>query len=559
VASLILSFDTIKDRLILLSICNTLNLSIFAEYTKNSAADYTKNDTEIMTTPAEKLAASLEVLKEFQNNSGIAVIRASDITRTHKDRLISKGFLREVIKGWYISVRPDIPIGDSTSWYTSFWYFVSVYFNERFGNEWCLSPEQSIFIHGGNFTVPKQLLVRSPKASNNKISLLHDTSLFDLTSSIPPKEEREEKEGLFLFSLSSALIASSPNFYSQFPTDARAALAMVKDSSEVLAKLLNGGHSIIAGRLAGAFRSIGRERIANEILAGMKSADYKVREENPFKDKVTLILDTREYSPYVNRIKLMWQKMRRSVIEKFPKSPGMPDNIDEYLRQVDEIYITDAYHSLSIEGYSVTTELIDKVRKGDWNPDNNAEDRKQIDAMAARGYWQTFQAVRLSIKEILEGKDAGTIAEHDHGKWYRELFSPSVTAGIIKPSDLAGYRNGPVFIGGSKHTPPSAEAIRDVMPSLFDLLKEESEPSVRAILGHFIFVYLHPYGDGNGRIGRFLMNTMLASGGYPWTIISLENRDKYMEALEMASVDQDISTFVDFIANCVKKGLEIQI
>ena len=66
--------------------------------------------------------------------------------------------------------------------------------------------------------------------------------------------------------------------------DARAALAMVKDSSEVLSKLLSGGHSIIAGRLAGAFRSIGRERTANEILAGMKSADYKVREENPFKD-----------------------------------------------------------------------------------------------------------------------------------------------------------------------------------------------------------------------------------------------------------------------------------
>jgi fido (protein-threonine AMPylation protein) len=251
----------------------------------------------------------------------------------------------------------------------------------------------------------------------------------------------------------------------------------------------------------------------------------------------------------------MWQKMRKSVIEKFPKSVGRPDNIDEYLKQVDEIYVNDAYHSLSIEGYIVTTQLIDKVRKGDWNPDKDAEDRKQVDTMAARGYWQAFQAVKNSIKEILEGKDAGTIAENDHGKWFRELFSPSVTAGIIQPSDLAGYRNGPIFIGGSKHTPPGAEAIRDVMPSFFDLLKEETEPSVRAVLGHFIFVYLHPYRDGNGRIGRFLMNTMLATGGYPWTIISLENRDKYMEALERASVEQDISTFVDFIANLVNNGL----
>jgi len=509
-----------------------------------------------MVTPSEKLAESLEVLRKFQNDSGTAVIKARDIARSHKDRLVSKGFLREVIKGWYISVRPDIVEGDSTSWYTSFWHFASVYFKERFGKDWCLSPEQSIFIHSGNHTVPKQLLVRSPKASNNKIDLIHSTSFFDLTSSIPSKEHIVEKDGVNLFSLTSALIACSPNFFSQYPTDARTALSMVKESSEILAKLLDGGHSIVAGRLAGAFRNIGRERIANEIIAGMKSADYNVREDDPFKERLPAILDTRETSPYVNRIKLKWQQMRNSVIEKFPKSTGLPKDIDKYLKKVDDIYVTDAYHSLSIEGYRVTSELIEKVRSGKWNPNENEGDKQQKDAMAARGYWQAFQAVKASIKEILKGKDSGTIADDDHGKWYRELFSPSVAAGILKASDLAGYRNGPVYIKGSKHIPPSPVAIRDAMPALFDLLKEEKEPSVRAVLGHFIFVYLHPYMDGNGRISRFLMNVMLASGGYPWTVIRLENRDKYMEALEKASVEQDISAFVDFIVKHVKNGLE---
>ena len=121
---------------------------------------------------------------------------------------------------------------------------------------------------------------------------------------------------------------------------------------------------------------------------------------------------------------------------------------------------------------------------------------------------------------------------------------------------MAGYRNTRVFISGSKHIPPSPEAIRDVIPSLFDLLKEESEPSVRAVLGHFIFMFLHPYIDGNGRIGRFLMNAMLASGGYPWMVIPLSDRNKYMEALEKASVNQDIKSFVSFIAKHVKRGLE---
>jgi len=64
------------------------------------------------------------------------------------------------------------------------------------------------------------------------------------------------------------------------------------------------------------------------------------------------------------------------------------------------------------------------------------------------------------------------------------------------------------------------------MPAFFDLLHEETEPSIRVVLGHFIFVYSHPYMDGNGRMGRLLMNVMLASGGYPWTVVPLERRDE---------------------------------
>jgi Fic family protein len=79
--------------------------------------------------------------------------------------------------------------------------------------------------------------------------------------------------------------------------------------------------------------------------------------------------------------------------------------------------------------------------------------------------------------------------------------------------DLAGYRNAPVYIRRSMHVPPNSAAVRDAMPVFFQMLTEESEASVRVVLGHFIFVYIHPYMDGNGRIGRFLMNVMLAAGG----------------------------------------------
>jgi len=94
------------------------------------------------------------------------------------------------------------------------------------------------------------------------------------------------------------------------------------------------------------------------------------------------------------------------------------------------------------------------------------------------------------------------------------------------------------------------------MPAFFDLLREEPEPSLRVAIGHFVFVYIHPYRDGNGRIGRFLMNVMLATGGYPWTVIPLEKRDEYMAALECGSVEQDISQFAVFLERLVSERLE---
>jgi hypothetical protein len=332
-------------------------------------------------------------------------------------------------------------------------------------------------------------------------------------------------------------------------------MAMIRGASGTLARLLEGGHSTIAGRLAGSFRNIGRDRIADDIAKTMSAAGYDVRESDPFMDKPSLVLPAREISPYVNRIRLLWQKMREPVIDRFPKAPGLPGKITAYMKHVDDAYVTDAYHSLSIEGYRVTAELIERVRSGAWNPEINEEDRQQRNAMAARGYWQAYQAVRKSVERVLHRENPGLVADEDHGTWYREMFGPSVAANLLKATDLAGYRNGQVYIRRSMHVPLNREAVGDAMPAFFDLLREETEPAVRVVLGHFVFVYIHPYMDGNGRMGRFLMNLMLASGGYPWTVIPVEDRKIYMEALEKASVGENIIPFADFLAGLVKKGL----
>lgn len=502
-----------------------------------------------MATPADKLAQSLDALKLLQDARAVA-IRASDLTRVHRERLLRNGFIREVMKGWYIPGRPDGRAGESTDWYASFWPFCATYLTERFGDGWCLGAEHSIALHTGNWNVPRQLLVRATRGGNKPTGLLHNTSIFDVRLEVPPAEDVVVVDGLRLMRLPAALIACAPGHFAAHPVEMRAALAMIADASDVLGRLLGGGHSSIAGRLAGAFRNIGRDQVADTITATMRTAGYTVNETDPFNDRPPVAIGQRETSPAVNRLRMSWADMRGAVLERFPPAPGLPADVGAYLHQVEDVYATDAYNSLSIEGYSVSTELIERVRSGNWNPDDGA-DREHKEALAARGYWQAFQKVKDTVSRVLQGANAGEAAHADHGTWYREMFGPSVTVGILKPADLAGYRNGPVYIRQSMHVPPRSEAVRELMPALFDHLREEPEPSVRVVLGHFFFVNIHPYFDGNGRMGRFLMNAMLASGGYPWTVIPLAQRTRYMNALESASVGQDIRPFAELLAELV--------
>ena len=508
-----------------------------------------------MATPSEKLAASLEILKALQDKGKIAIKR-SELTRTHKDRLLKNGFISEVYSGWFIISSPENKEGDSTSWYSSYWKFCAQYLNYKYKNQWCMSAEQSLMIHAGNWTVPNQLIIKSPKANNFKTDLPFDTSLFHMKSKLPLKSEVEVLYGLNVLSLSSALVNASSNTYLQNATDMRTALSLVKSSSDILSILLSGGQSIIAGRLAGAFRNIKKDKIADDIIKTMQGVGYDVRELDPFNDHLNISFSSKDASPYANRIRIMWSDFRKVVLEKFPAAPGVPKNIDKYISSVKEIYVTDAYHSLSIERYQVTPELIDRVRNGSWNAKDNDGDSKQRDAMAAKGYWDAFQMVEKSIRKVLTGDNAGEVLDNDHGDWYRALFGPSVVSGLLKPADLAGYRNHQVYITNSMHVPLNSEAVRDAMPVLMELLAEESEASVRAVLGHFIFVFIHPYMDGNGRMGRFIMNLMLASGGYPWTVIPVQQRSKYMKSLEEASVNLNILPFVEFLSHLVNESIQ---
>jgi fido (protein-threonine AMPylation protein) len=494
------------------------------------------------------MADALRALKRLQDKHH-GVVESKDIADEHRALLLETGFLRPVMKGWYICSNPADGDGDTTVWYGSFWAFASGYLAKRYAKRYCLNPDASLLLQTGNTTVPRQVTAVSKDGGTSVVKLPFETSILIYPDERKVPKTRGEVRGLQVWPVAEALCQVGPQFFLNHPQDAEIALAMVKDVSELLATLLmNDGMPTAAARLAGALTFMGRPDDAERIVKSMARSGHTIQPKNPFQQDQPTVTPSRERSPYVLRLKSMWAKWRNVVIENFPAAPSAHTDVAAYLQQVDERYVEDAYNSLSIEGYQVTDELIERVAKHGWDPENNEADKQNRDAMAARGYFQAFGSVKESIVKILSGQNAGTLLRKDHHDWYAELFGPSVASGILKRHQLAGYRTGPIFIRNSMHTPLPRDALLDSMEALFDLISDEPEAAVRAVLGHHLFVFIHPYFDGNGRIGRFMMNALFASGGYPWTVVRVEHRTSYMQALEKASVGGNILPLTLFLA-----------
>lgn len=496
--------------------------------------------------PNQQLAESLKIAKDLAKDS---VLQSSLLDRTHRERLIKAGCLTEVIRGWYLLTSPDASNGGSTAWFGGFWVFTKRYMDERFGeNKYCVSAESSLNFHAGDTPLPRQIIILTKKESNANINLPHDTSIFLRTDVKNFPSEIEQYNGIPIMSLPLAICRLSSAYYKTYPRNIEIVFKMATLSpSDISRALLTHQSPASAERIIGAYKHLGETAKAKQIYDDLIAADFKLNEVNPFKEYIPKLGNLRVTSPHAARIRLMWNNMREAVEKILPTSPGFESDRDKTISIIQETYVQDAYHSLSIEGYQVTEELIEKIEKGLWDPENIETDKKQKDAMAAKGYFEAFKTVITSIRRVLDGVAPGKVLEDDLQTWYRELFTPSLKANLVQPEHLAGYRNSLVYITNSRHVPPPRTAILDCMETLFDLLKNEPNAFVRAVLGHFIFVYIHPYMDGNGRMGRFILNLMLVSGGFNWTIVRVERRAEYMSALEEASTKENIVPFTEFI------------
>ena len=224
----------------------------------------------------------------------------------------------------------------------------------------------------------------------------------------------------------------------------------------------------------------------------------------------------------------------------------------ELSRQARAAKSHDAYHSTTIEGYRITPEEVSAVIGGEEVGGHHPEDVRA--RMAVKGYSVAFDRCLAVVGEATAPLE---ITESLVQQLYFDLFSPSVEAGVVDADTLRGWRNSPAYLRGSRYVPPSPEKVPQLMQQHVRLVNEKREPPVpRAALAHLDFAAVHPFPDGNGRIARFLMNLCLMTAGLPWVTIRTEDRLRYFQALEAATVGDDAQPFARLVLEYVQQALD---
>src|SRR3989339_1337279 len=222
-----------------------------------------------------------------------------------------------------------------------------------------------------------------------------------------------------------------------------------------------------------------------------------------------------------------------------PLSPSLVAKLKEKF----EIEMT--YNSNSIEGNTLTlkeTYLV--IQHG-----VTVKGKSLKDHLEAKNHKEALDY----LYELIEHKKNNTISHH---------LIKSLHTLIIQDinKNIAGqYRKLDVFISGSNHTPPSALDVQIKMDELINWAQVNFNKmniiDFSAIF-HHKFVHIHPFEDGNGRVGRLLMNIFLMNYGFPLAIIQTNDRHKYYRALSFAD-DGDYKILVNFVGQSVLRSLDM--
>ncbi len=203
-------------------------------------------------------------------------------------------------------------------------------------------------------------------------------------------------------------------------------------------------------------------------------------------------------------------KKLKNIKENFQKEwKKYPKTIKE--KEKEEIAISFTYNTNAIEGSTITLEEAKEIIHDKVAPNKSLKDIKETEAHSRVFLKMLNKKERISNNLLL--------------KWHKDIFAQT------KP-DIAGkFRNYRVRVGN--YIAPDWRDVKKIMNHLIKFIDETKMNRVElAARAHYRFEAIHPFGDGNGRIGRLIMNHILWHNGYPMLIIEYKKRKSYYKALQ---------------------------
>ena len=217
------------------------------------------------------------------------------------------------------------------------------------------------------------------------------------------------------------------------------------------------------------------------------------------------------------------------------------------LFHVTRVLVRDeATRSSAIEGTQTT---LDELLNADAAIEE-AEQRGEADAM--RGELGTVRAYAVALEQRLAVP--GAIDSEAIEALHRDVFARSDEYADGRKGRPGKWRDRVVWIGGgsdisrSTFNPPPPALVPRLIEEHVDWLRKTADgpamlaTPIRLALAHAHFEAIHPFSDGNGRIGRMLLSLMLAAEGHvpvPLSRVLEADRTRYYEALRQAQQKLD--------------------
>ncbi|MBI4035931.1 Fic family protein [Candidatus Daviesbacteria bacterium] len=215
-------------------------------------------------------------------------------------------------------------------------------------------------------------------------------------------------------------------------------------------------------------------------------------------------------------------------------SIAIPKEVEQNIRR--QSTLKSSLFSARIEGNTLTLDELPH------RPSKDQKKQEVFNILKALNWIYQRRAKDLQVKDIL-------------------TLHSMVMAGLIEKSDLAQFRTdlGAIFnsAGIAVYLPPRPSQILKLINQLtnFSNSSKETFVPIKACLSHYIFEKIHPFLDGNGRVGRLLLQLILAKGGYGMKgLLTLEefldnHRSNYYKTLEDSQ--KDVSDYLEFMLEAI--------